>query len=388
MTDFSITRAAFQIPAGQCYLDGATFGLMPKAAPAQVQAAMTGLWAEATNPLRCDTVWHALPDRIAARIARLIGADPADLLIGESLSIQVFQALSSALSLCSGAPRRIILTDNSIAQSDLLVLQAHARTLGCALRVVEPEQICYALADDVAVLLMAEVDRRTGKRRDLPCLTRLAHEAGALTVWDLSHSIGATAINLTAACADFAIGATHKYLNGGPGAPAFIWIAPRFADRIEPALQGGMGRQGFCGPSPAQAAASGIERLRIGTVSLPGLAALDAAMEVWDGVDPAAIYHQSGILTAALIEGVADRCPELMIATPREAAGRGSHVSLNHPAAGAIAQALEAEDIIVGHCPPNILRIAFAPFYNNLGEVGRVVDALDRAMKVRPPGPS
>ncbi len=387
MTEFPSTRAAFLIPPGQCYLDGATFGLMPKNAPEQVQAAMVQLWSGAANHLRCDTVWHALPDRISARIARLIGGTPSEVLIGETLSIPVFQALSSALSLCSGAPRRIILTDNSIAQSDLHVLQAHARTLGCSLRVVEPEQICYALGEDVAVLLMAEVDRRTGKRRDLPCLTRLAHDAGALTIWDLSHSVGASPIDLTSACADFAVGGTHKYLNGGPGAPAFIWVAPRFAERITPALQGGMGRHGFCGPPEHQGRDKGIERLRIGATSLLGLVALDTAMAVWEEVEPATLFRAGGALTGALIEGVARHCPELMIATPREAGRRGAHVSLNHPSAAAIAQALAAENIIVGLCQPNILRIAFAPLYNNLAEVERVVDALARAVRASPSGP-
>lgn len=367
MTDFATTRAAFHLPAGLIYLDGNSLGPMPLAARDRVARMMTEEWSQMLIGGWNRAGWYAQPRRVGDRIARLIGAGPGEVVMGDTLSIKVFQALSAALALRPG--RRVILTDSGNFPSDLYVAQGLAEALGAELRLVAPDEVDAAIGPDLAVLMLTEVDYRSGRRHDMAALTRAAHAAGALTVWDLAHSAGALDVDLTGAGADFAVGCTYKYLNGGPGAPAFIWTHPRHAEAARPLLQGWMGHRAPFAFEQAYDPAPGIERMRVGTPPVIALAALEAALEVWDGVDLAALRARSITLTEAFITAVARDCPDLVLASPRDPARRGSQVGFHHPQAYAVVRALIAEGVVGDFRAPDIMRFGFAPLYNDLADV-------------------
>ena len=248
--------------------------------------------------------------------------------------------------------------------------------MGAELRVVAPEEVAAAITPELAVLMLTEVDYRTGRRHDMAALTAQAHAAGALTVWDLAHSAGAIDVDLLGADADFAVGCTYKYLNGGPGAPAFIWVHPRHAEAAAPCLQGWMGHAAPFAFDLGYAPAAGIERMRVGTPPVIALAALDAALDVWDGVGMADLRARSVELTEAFIEGVEAACPGVTLHSPRDPTMRGSQVGFRHPQAYAVMQALIARGVIGDFRAPDVLRFGFAPLYNDRGDVDCAVATL------------
>ena len=374
MTDFAATRRAFHLPDGITYLDGNSLGPMPRHAADRVAAMMRDEWAGMLITGWNRAGWYDQPRRVGDRIARLIGAGEGQVVMGDTLSIKVFQALSAALAL--RPDRRVILSDSGNFPSDLYVAQGLARMTGADLRVVAPEDVAAAITPEVAVLMLTEVDYRTGRRHDMAALTAAAHGAGALTVWDLAHSAGAVDVDLLGARADFAVGCTYKYLNGGPGAPAFIWVNPRHADAAQPVLQGWMGHAAPFAFDPAYAPAPGIERMRVGTPPVIALAALEAALDVWEGVDMAALRARSVALTQAFIAGVRSACPEVVLASPGDPALRGSQVSLRHPQAYAVMQALIDRGVIGDFRAPDLLRFGFAPLFNGPDDVDRAVATL------------
>jgi kynureninase len=295
----------------------------------------------------------------------------------------VYQALASALDMRPG--RRVILSDTGNFPSDLYMAQGLCRTLGAGfeLRTVAPESVADAIDDSVAVLMLTEVDYRTGRRHDMPALTARAHAAGALTVWDLAHSAGATDVQVGPGGADFAVGCTYKYLNSGPGGPAFIYVAPRHAETARPALSGWLGHaEPFAFDLDYQPGA-GIERMRVGTPPVLQLAALDAALDVWDGVEIAELRARSLELTDAFIEGVERHCPDLRLATPRAHAERGSQVSFRHPEGYAIMQAVIARGVVGDFRAPDILRFGFTPLFIDLQDVARAVEIIAEVMATR-----
>lgn len=374
MTDFASTRSAFHLPEGITYLDGNSLGPMPTHAAERVAAMMRDEWADMLITGWNRAGWYVQPRRVGDRIARLIGAGEGQVVMGDTLSIKVFQALSAALALTPS--RRVILSDDGNFPSDLYVAQGLARVMGAELRVVAPEEVAAAITPELAVLMLTEVDYRTGRRHDMAALTAQAHAAGALTVWDLAHSAGAIDVDLLGADADFAVGCTYKYLNGGPGAPAFIWVHPRHAEAAAPCLQGWMGHAAPFAFDLGYAPAAGIERMRVGTPPVIALAALDAALDVWDGVGMADLRARSVELTEAFIEGVEAACPGVTLHSPRDPAMRGSQVGFRHPQAYAVMQALIARGVIGDFRAPDVLRFGFAPLYNDLGDVDRAVAAL------------
>ena len=374
MTDFASTRSAFHLPEGITYLDGNSLGPMPIHAAERVAAMMRDEWADMLITGWNRAGWYVQPRRVGDRIARLIGAGEGQVVMGDTLSIKVFQALSAALAL--NPSRRVMLSDDGNFPSDLYVAQGLARVMGAELRVVAPEEVAAAITPELAVLMLTEVDYRTGRRHDMAALTAQAHAAGALTVWDLAHSAGAIDVELLGADADFAVGCTYKYLNGGPGAPAFIWVHPRHAEAAAPCLQGWMGHAAPFAFDLGYAPAAGIERMRVGTPPVIALAALDAALDVWDGVGMADLRARSVELTEAFIEGVEAACPGVTLHSPRDPAMRGSQVGFRHPQAYAVMQALIARGVIGDFRAPDVLRFGFAPLYNDLGDVDRAVAAL------------
>lgn len=383
MTDFTATRTFFDLPRGITYLDGNSLGPLPRAVPGRVGKAMTEEWGAGLITAWNRAGWMDLPARVGDRIARLIGAAPGTVTTGDTLSIKVYQALASALELNPG--RRVILSDTGNFPTDLYMAQGLVRSLGQghALRSVAPEDVADAITPEVAVLMLTEVDYRTGRRHDMAALTRKAHDAGALTIWDLAHSAGALPVDLTGAGADFAVGCTYKYLNAGPGAPAFIYLAPRHAGRARPALSGWLGHEAPFAFDPDYRPAPGTQRMRVGTPPILQLVALDAALDVWDIADLGDIRARSIDLSQAFIAGVEGSCPDLALASPRDPGLRGSHVSFRHPQGYAIIQALIARGVIGDFRAPDILRFGITPLYLGMENIDRAVATLAEVMANR-----
>jgi len=251
---------------------------------------------------------------------------------------------------------------------------------GYSLRTVEPEAVADAIDDSVAVLMLTEVDYRTGRRHNMPELTAMAHAVGALAVWDLAHSAGATDVLVAEGGADFAVGCTYKYLNSGPGGPAFIYVAPRHAAVARPALSGWLGHEAPFAFDLAYRPGQGIERMRVGTPPVLQLAALDTALDIWDDVEIADLRSRSLELTDAFIAGVEATCPTLVLATPRDHVWRGSQVSFHHPEGYAIMQALISRGVIGDFRAPDIIRFGFTPLFIGLKEVDAAVAILAEIM--------
>jgi kynureninase len=383
MTDFAHTRSLFHIPEGVIYLDGNSLGPLPIAAKARVADMVSREWGE--HLIRGWNVagWMEQPRRIGDRIGKLIGAPEGSVVMGDTLSIKVYQALASALDL--NPSRRIVLSDSGNFPSDLYIAQGLLGSLGrgLELKIVEPEAVEDAVDDSIAVLMLTEVDYRTGRLHDMKALTAKAHAKGALTVWDLAHSAGALPVDVEGANADFAVGCTYKYLNGGPGAPAFIYVAPRHAQTARPALSGWLGHEAPFTFDLDYRAGHGIERMRVGTPPIIALAALDAALDVWDGISMDDIRRASIALADLFIRQVETRCPELVLASPRHGAQRGSQVSFRHENGYAIMQALIARGVIGDFRAPDAIRFGFTPLYTGEAEVRGAVDILADIMDNR-----
>ena len=380
MTDFAATRAMFHLPEGVVYLDGNSLGPLPAAAAERLRRVAVEEWGELLITGWNRAGWMDLPRRIGDRIGRLIGAEPGSVVMGDTLSIKVYQALAAALEMVPG--RKVVLSDSGNFPSDLYIAEGLLRTLGPGyeLRIVAPEAVAEAIGPEVAVLMLTEVDYRTGRLHDMAALTRAAHDAGALTVWDLAHSAGALPVDLAGTGADFAIGCSYKYLNSGPGGPAFIYVAPRHAERARPALSGWLGHAAPFAFEPGYRPGRGIERMRVGTPPILQLAALDAALDIWEIADIGDVRARSIELTEAFIAGVEAACPELILASPRDPGSRGSQVSFRHPEGYAIVQALIDRGVIGDFRAPDILRFGFTPLYIGAAEVDRAVSVLAEVM--------
>ena len=380
MTDFAATRAQFHLPEGLIYLDGNSLGPLPKAAAARVAHAVTEEWGELLITGWNRAGWMEQPSRVGNRIARLIGAEPGTVVMGDTLSIKVYQALASALEMNPG--RRVILSDTGNFPSDLYMAEGLCRTLGdgYVLKTVAPDDVEAAIDDTVAVTLITEVDYRTGRKHDMAAITAAAHAKGALTVWDLAHSAGALPVDLAGTGADFAVGCTYKYLNSGPGGPAFIYVAPRHADRVRPALSGWLGHEAPFAFDLSYRPGGGIERMRVGTPPVLQLAALEAALDIWDGVTIEAVRARSIELTEQFVLQVEAACPTLVLASPRDPNQRGSQISFRHPEGYAIMQALIARGVIGDFRAPDILRFGFTPLYTSEADVTGAARVLAEVM--------
>ena len=380
MTDFAATRALFDLPDGLIYLDGNSLGPLPRGAAAAVARTVQEEWGGMLISAWNRAGWMEAPARLGDRIGRLIGAAPGTVSLGDTLTVKVVQALSAALPL--RPDRRVILTDSGNFPSDIYAATRLAEALnqGHEVRVVAPEAVAGALDDSVAVLMLTEVDYRTGRRHDMAALTARAHDAGALTLWDLAHSAGAVPVDLAGCGADFAAGCTYKFLNGGPGAPAFVYVAPEHAATARPAMVGWLGHAAPFDFAADHVAAPGAQGFRIGTPPVVQMAALSAALDIWDGVDMAALHARAAALSDRLIAGVEAACPTLTLASPRDPDARGSQVSFRHPEGYAIMQALIAHGVIGDFRAPDILRFGITPLYVGEAEVDGAVAVLSRIM--------
>lgn len=363
MTDFAATKAMFHLPEDIIYLDGNSLGPLPKAAPERVNQMMSDEWGEMLITGWNKAGWFAQPMTVGDRVGRLIGAETGHVVMGETLSIKVYQALAAALAM--RPDRRVILSDNGNFPTDLYMAEGLIKTLGQGheLRIVSPEDVEENITDDVAVLMLTEADYRTGRLHDMAALTRKAHGVGAITVWDLAHTAGAVPVDVAGANADFAVGCTYKYLNGGPGAPAFIYVAPRHANVMEPALSGWQGHTAPFAFDLEYRATTGAERLRIGTPPVIQLAALETAMDIWDMVDMEDVRKKSTELTELFIAEVGSACPMLDLVSPRDSTKRGSQVSFRFSEGYAAMQAVIARGVIGDYREPGIMRFGFAPLF-------------------------
>ncbi|MBT6276399.1 MAG: kynureninase, partial [Chromatiales bacterium] len=374
---------AFHLPQGVIYLDGNSLGPMPLKTPQRVAQVMREQWAQQLIRAWNSSGWMQQPVCVGTRIGRLIGAEPGSVVVGDTLSLRVYQALAAALQ--QVPERSVVLSDTGNFPSDLYMARALLRDLnqGHQLRLVEPDGILGAMDETVAVVMLTEVDYRTGRLHDMRTVTARAHETGAVTVWDLAHSAGALPIYLSGTNADFAAGCTYKYLNAGPGAPAFIYVAPRHIENVSPALSGWLGHANPFGFDLEYQPGTGIERMRIGTPPVIAMAALEAALDVWDTVDLEDVRKVSIVLSERFIAEVEARCPGLKLASPRDPAERGSQVSFLYEHGYPLMQALIAKGVIGDYRAPNAMRFGFTPLYLSEEDVCRAVDILEELVTTR-----
>ena len=384
MTDLP-RRDLFDLPEGVIYLDGNSLGPLPKAAKVRARQTIEDEWGTMLIKGWNQAGWFELPNRVGERIARLVGAAPGTVMACDSTSVNLFKTLSAALSL--NPDRKVVLSDSGNFPTDLYVAQGLLAALGQGheLRVVEQEGVVEAIGPDVAVVMLTQVDYRTGRLHDMASITTRAHESGALMLWDLAHSAGALPVDLDGCRADFAVGCGYKYLNGGPGAPAFLYVRPDHADRVQPALSGWMGHVAPFDFSLEFAPAEGVERMRVGTPPIVSMALLDTALELWEGVDPTNLRTRSIALSERFIAEVEARCAGqgLSLASPRNPVQRGSQVSFHCTEGYAVMQALIAEDVIEDFRAPDLIRFRFAPLYNTEDEVVEAASRLATILSER-----
>lgn len=379
--DFAETKQLFDLPDGVIYLDGNSLGPLPKAAAARVAQTVEAEWGGMLITAWNSAGWMGQPRMLGDRIGRLIGAEPGSVVVGDTLSIKIYQALAAALEMLPD--RRKIVSDSGNFPTDLYMAEGLIAALGKDHELVTPapEDVADRIDEDTAVLMLTEVDYRTGRRHDMAALTRAAHEAGALAIWDLAHSAGALEVDVAGGGADFAAGCTYKYLNGGPGAPAFIYVAPRHADRVRPALSGWLGHEVPFAFDIGYRPGAGIERMRVGTPPVIQMAALEAALDIWDGIDIAALRARSVELSDRFIRAVEAAAPMLTLASPREAAHRGSQVSFRFDHGYEAMQALIARGVIGDFRAPDIMRFGIAPLYLDEGDIDRAATLIGAVMQ-------
>jgi len=380
---FDETRRHFDLPAGVIYLDGNSLGPLPKRVMERVSREISIGWGEKLVRGWNEHGWIDMQLDAGNRVAALVGAPKDSVIVSDSTSVNLFKVLAAALAMVPD--RKVILSDTGNFPSDLYVVQGAIRAIGQGheLRLVAPEEVETAIDSDVAVLMLTEVDYRTGRLHDMARLTAAAHDAGALTIWDLAHSAGAFPVALEACEADFAIGCGYKYLNGGPGAPAFLYVRPDHCERVFPALAGWMGHEAPFAFDLDYRPAPGIDCMRAGTPPILSLAAFHSALEIWEGIDMAAVRERSIVLSERFIAEVEARCPDLVLASPRDAARRGSQVSFRFPEGYAVMQALIGEGVIGDFRAPDIIRFGFTPLYVSERDVVGAAVILERVMRER-----
>ena len=394
-------RDLFDLPPGVIYLDGNSLGALPRAVPARMAHVVAQQWGQDLIKSWNSAGWFALPRRVGDRIAPLIGAGGGEVVATDTTSINLYKVLSAALNIAAqDAPgRRTIVSERSNFPTDLYIAEALCRERGCTLRLIEPHEVAASLTPDVAVLMLTHVNYRTGALHDMAAVTAAAHAAGALVVWDLCHSAGAVPVDLSGAQADFAVGCGYKYLNGGPGAPAFVWVHPRHVARCWQPLAGWWGHAQPFAFTPDYQPAMDITRYQCGTQPIVSLSALDCALDVFAAAEKlggmAALRAKSLALTDLFIDAVEALCPgAFTLVTPREHARRGSQVCLTPtdalPAgsAYAIVQALIARGVIgdfrAGDAQqPDILRFGFTPLYLSFDNVLGAAQALAEVVRTR-----
>ncbi len=374
-------RDRFVLPDGVIYLDGNSLGPLPRAAAERAAAVVQREWGDSLIRAWTEHDWIGLPLRIGGKIGRLIGAEPDSTVVADSTSVNLFKLLAAALDQRPG--RHVILTEAGNFPTDLYIAQGLTTLLqrGHALRAVADP--VAALNDDVAVLMLTQVNYRTGAMHDMAAVTRAAHAAGALVLWDLSHSVGAVPLQLAADEVDLAVGCGYKYLNGGPGAPAFLYVAPHLQPSLRSPLTGWLGHQAPFDFASSFQPATGIARGIVGTPPILSLAVLEVGVDVMLDAPMPLLREKSLRMTQLFIDLMEQRCGAygFRLLTPRDPAQRGSQVSFAHPDGYAIMQALIERGVIGDFRAPDVLRFGFTPAYLRYVDVWDAVDRLRDVMQ-------
>jgi kynureninase len=362
---------------GTVYLDGNSLGALPTAVLPRLTDVITRQWGELRIRSWQESGWWTAPERVGDRIAPLVGAAPGQVVVGDSTGVNVFKALVAAIRMAP-PDRTEILVDAGTFPTDGYLARSAARLTGRTLRAVPADELAAAAGHRTAVALVNHVDYRTGRLHDLPAVTAALHAAGALAVWDLCHSAGALPVALDEAGADLAVGCTYKYLNGGPGSPAYLYIPRRHQPRFDSPLPGWNSHADPFGMAPDHCPAEGVTRGRVGTPEILSLLALDAALDVWDGVAVTDVRDKSLALTDFFLECVADLVPAGRVSclTPAAHAERGSQVSLRCTGAAEVMRELTARGVVGDFRPPDVLRFGFAPLYTRYADVLRAARTL------------
>ncbi|WP_284123709.1 kynureninase [Parerythrobacter aestuarii] len=372
-------RERFDLPEGVIYLDGNSLGALPKATPARLEQVMRGEWGDGLIRSWNDADWITLPQRVGGKIAPLIGAQPHEVIVADSVSVNLFKLISAALKMRSdgsGGGRKVILSEPGNFPTDLYMIQGLEGQGLATQRLAERDVMTDALGEDVALLLLTHVHYKSGAMFDMAALTKAAHDVGALVLWDLSHTGGALPVDLNACGADFAVGCGYKYLNGGPGAPAYAFVAERHHDALEQPLSGWMGHAAPFDFSDDYAPAPGVDRLLCGTPSILAMSALEVGVELIAKVGVSRLWAKSRALSEFFRECLADAGVDLPLVSPDDPMQRGSQLSFRHPEAYALCQALIARGIIGDFRAPDILRLGFAPAYLRFEDMARTAEEL------------
>ena len=376
-------RDAFVIPKGMIYLDGNSLGLLPEAAASRAREVVEQEWGRSAISGWNDHHWIDLPLRVGGQIAYLIGAGEDEVVAGETTSVNLFKCLAAALSLRPG--RRVIVTSSDDFPTDLYIAEGIASFLGAEIRHVEPSRVADALDDKVAAVSFSHVNYRSARIEDMAAITARVHEAGALAVWDLCHSAGAIRVALNETQADFAVGCGYKYLNGGPGAPAFLFAARRHHAQMRQPLSGWMGHAAPFEFDHRYRPAPGIRRMLTGTPPVVALSVLQESVGLMLAAGVAPLREKAERMSALLVELVERECAGhgLVLGSPQDAKARGNHVIYHHPEAYAVVQALKARGVVGDFRMPDCIRLGIAPIYLSYQDIGNAVAHLRAVMEGR-----
>ena len=372
-------RERFDVPEGVIYLDGNSLGCLPKATPARLEKVVREEWGNDLIRSWNTAGWIDMPKKIGAKIAPLIGAEPHEVIACDSTSVNLFKLISAALAMRPG--RKVVLSEPGNFPTDLYMIEGLERQGLATRRLAERDKLSDALGDDVALLMLTHAHYKTGELFDMAELTRAAHDAGALVLWDLSHSGGALPVDLNGSNADFAVGCGYKYLNGGPGAPAYAFVAERHLKVVQQPLTGWMGHAAPFAFSDDYADAPGVDRMLCGTPPILGLAALEVGVDLIAEIGVDRLYAKSQKLSEFFRQCLAEKGIELELVSPTDPVKRGSQLSFRHPEAYAICQALIARGVIGDFRDPDILRFGFAPAYLHFEDMAEAARHLDEVLE-------
>ena len=380
MSDFFKTKSQFYLPKGIIYLDGNSLGPLPKKTQDRIQHTLNNEWGEMLVTGWNKAGWMDQPNEVGDRIAKLIGATSKTVTVGDTLSIKVFQALASATNYQKN--RKVLLTDSSNFPSDIYAAQGLVNMLqdDHQVKIVSTDDLIDNINENVAAVFFTEVDYKTGRRYDAKKIIKAAKQNGSLVILDLAHSAGAIDTNLTELEVDLAVGCTYKYLNGGPGSPAFIYVNPNLINSLDPCLSGWLGHEKPFDFSLKYDPASGIDRMRVGTPPVIAMAALEASLDIWETVNIKDVRETSIQLTDQFIKGVEQKCPMLQLITPRLPENRGSQVSFSFEHGYAAMQACIDLGVIGDFRAPDVMRFGFTPLFIDSQDVERAIETLAEIM--------
>ena len=371
----------FDIPDNVIYLDGNSLGPLQKGISEVSERVVKDEWGKKLIKGWNEENWMKQPSIVGNKIAKIVGAQKNSIVAGDTLSIKLYQALAAAINLRKD--RKIILTDSGNFPSDLYIAEGLIESLGddFELKVVKPEDLITSITSEVGVVMITHIDYRTGRMHDLEKISSCAQKNGAVMLWDLAHSAGAVPVNLNKSKCELAVGCTYKFLNGGPGAPAFIYIRPDLIKSCYSILRGWLGHKSPFDFDQNFRKAETIDAMRIGTPPVVQMSILEKALEIWSDIDIGEVREKSIELSELFINRIEEKCPDIELASPRDPKKRGSQISFFYKNGYAVIQALIDKNIIGDFRAPNIMRFGISPLYNNENDVLQTVEALEEIIR-------